>query len=97
MAGNSHFHAAACKNILPRRADGRVSPGTQLYALPGVELLPASITEDEMPGQYRNCHAVALPDLATLTAMPSLSRIWVQLGHALKERGCDGLFLHPCG
>lgn len=34
---------------------------SQLYALPGVELLPASITENEMVEHYRNSHAVVLP------------------------------------
>ena len=34
---------------------------SQLYALPGVELLPAIIDEDVMLEQYRKCHAVLLP------------------------------------
>lgn len=34
---------------------------SKLYAMPGVELLPASLTFDEIMEQYRRCHAVLLP------------------------------------
>jgi len=34
---------------------------SQLYAVPGVELLPAIIPATEMDAQYRRCHAVLLP------------------------------------
>jgi glycosyltransferase involved in cell wall biosynthesis len=34
---------------------------SQLSALPGVEILPASISEAEMVEQYHRCHAVLLP------------------------------------
>lgn len=49
------------QSLSARDAEAHQNYISQLYAIPGVELLPPSITSREMAEQYRNCSAVLLP------------------------------------
>ncbi|TWB67817.1 hypothetical protein FBZ87_11360 [Nitrospirillum amazonense] len=69
------------QNLPPWDLEHNMKSASQIYAAPGVELLPSSISFEEMTAMFRRAHLVLMPYAADIYELRSSAILTESVGH----------------